>query len=344
MMKCERHTPHSTESCYFCEGQSIVEKLTFDQLFSISEPKRVLRSKTVRGPPLDVEAKKDGVYYHFNFKAFPSTTGRRHKGYIKFFKPKKQMPLEKVDCLVDCDCEDYRYRWAWTNKQRGSGKVGPNSLNQAWNKAPKITNPRGKSGLCKHLLSLRDFIYGELENFDGEGDTSERLDKVVQAVQSRPSPTVKQTAGPAKLTKVEPKKNLDKKPTDVKDTGPTKPTPKRPAVIKPVKSQSATQKTELPDEFSDQVQRRFSKVESVLRDVNISQTIKEADDVSVDPEASEALTLLREIRDNLKIIAARDDEDDEQDEAPPPDKAPAEGPAPDDLPEPGDEFAPEGTP
>lgn len=326
-MKCERHSPHHSGSCHFCGP--ITERLTFDQLFSVSEPKRVLRSKTVRGPPLDVEAKKDGVYYHFNFKAFPSTTGRRHYGYIKFFKPKRQKPLEKVECLVDCDCEDYRYRWAWTNKQRGSGKVGSNSLNQALNRAPRITNPRGKSGLCKHLLALRDFIYGEMENFDGEGDVSKRLDNVVRAVQSRKNPEVKQSRPPVKLTKVEPAKNVPSKPTDKRDDGP----------VKPVGTKSS--RSRLPDEFSDQILRRFSKVESVLRDVNISQIIQEAEDVQVDPEASEALTLLREIRDNLKLIASQGTDTPEK-ETPKPDDSPSKGPEPDELPELDDDLVPEG--
>src|ERR1044072_558027 len=30
------------------------ERMTYDQLFNISEPKRIERSKTVRGPPLEV--------------------------------------------------------------------------------------------------------------------------------------------------------------------------------------------------------------------------------------------------------------------------------------------------
>lgn len=46
------------------------------------------------------------------------------------------------------NCPDYRYRWAWSNKQRQSSVVGPQSLNQAWNKAPRKTNPSGAPGLC----------------------------------------------------------------------------------------------------------------------------------------------------------------------------------------------------
>ena len=53
------------------------ERLTFDQLFRLSEPKRVYRSFTVKGPPLEIDSYQDTVYYIFNFKANPSTTGLR---------------------------------------------------------------------------------------------------------------------------------------------------------------------------------------------------------------------------------------------------------------------------
>lgn len=128
------------------------ERLSFDKLFRISDPKRVYRSFTVKGPPLEIDSYQDTVYYIFNFKSNPSTTGLRHRGYIKFFKPvgknPQDVPLQHLDCLVDCMCPDYRYRWAWSNKQRQSSVVGPKSLNQAWNRAPKITNPTNKPGLC----------------------------------------------------------------------------------------------------------------------------------------------------------------------------------------------------
>ena len=162
---------------------SLCERLTFDKLFRMSEPKRVLRSNTVKGPPLEIDSYQDVVYYCFNFKANPSTTGLRHKGYVKFFKPAnpRAKPLQHLDCLVDCTCPDYRYRWAWTNKQRGSGVVGSNSLNQAWNKAPRRTNPAGRSGLCKHILAARSYIYGLLSSFPGdEPDTAEKLNKLTK--------------------------------------------------------------------------------------------------------------------------------------------------------------------
>jgi hypothetical protein len=171
-------------------GLSLTERLTFDRLFRISEPKRVYRSFTVRGPPLEVDSYQDVVYYIFNFKANPSTTGLRHHGYVKFFKPKnknpKNVPLQHLDCLVDCTCPDFRYRWAWANKQRQSSVVGPNSLNQAWNKAPRKTNPKGTPGLCKHILATRSLIYGLLSSFPGdEPDTAHKLDRLTKYATKR---------------------------------------------------------------------------------------------------------------------------------------------------------------
>lgn len=157
------------------------EVLSFDQLYRYSEPKRVVRSLSVKGPPLKISANEDSVYWAFNFKAFPSTTGLRHQGYIKFLKPASPRPLEQVKCVVDCDCQDYRYRWAWSNKQRGSSRVGPQSMNGAFNQAPRVTNPRNIPGLCKHLLALKDYIYGSMSTLQGEGpDDGKMLSRLVK--------------------------------------------------------------------------------------------------------------------------------------------------------------------
>ncbi len=163
--------------------------MNFDQLFAFSEPKRILRSRTVRGPALDIEAYRGEMFYFFNFKAFPSTEQRRHKGYIKFHRPgNPRTPLERVPCEVDCDCKDFRYRWAWAIKQRGSSRVGPGSLNKALNRAPRETNPSAVPGLCKHLLALRNFLYGQNAQFpaaDEEFTTSDRLERMVKAADKK---------------------------------------------------------------------------------------------------------------------------------------------------------------
>lgn len=170
-------------------ARSLVERLTFDRLMSLSDPKRITRSATVRVPPLKFDAYKDQELYYFNVKSAPSTTGLRHKGVVKVFKPKDpNTPLERCDCSVDCTCPDYKYRFAWANKQRGSSQVGPSSLNQAWNKAPRITNPTGRPGLCKHIIATRDWIYGQIRSFASDQvyePTTAKLDRLVKQAQKR---------------------------------------------------------------------------------------------------------------------------------------------------------------
>jgi hypothetical protein len=164
------------------------EKLTYDQLFRMSDPKRMLRSFHVKGPPLEIDSYQDAVYYAFNFKSTPSTTGLRHRGYVKFLRPKLggQKPLQHLNCIVDCTCPDFRYRWAWANKQRGASRVGPQSLNQALNRAPRRTNPTSKPGLCKHVLAAREYIYGLLSSFpSNEPDTADKLNKLTQFATKR---------------------------------------------------------------------------------------------------------------------------------------------------------------
>jgi hypothetical protein len=318
-----------------CSVKSLLEKLTFDQLVSVSEPKRVMRAKTVRGPPLDVEAYDDSVYYVFNFKSFPSTTGRRHKGFIKFFKPKSQKPLEKIECLVDCTCPDFKYRWAWANKQRGSSVVGPKSMNQALNRAPRITNPRSRPGLCKHVLALRDFVYGQYEEFDGKlPDASKKIDRIVKNVQNQQA----QTGKPVVINKDDQKKDEKGKPAgkqvakpDAKiapvaapKTPPPPPakTPKMTVPVNPIANKAKTgnntpdpkgKKAPKPDSGSGTafLDRRFGRVESVVTcmdSATFKEILSEVEDVEVDEEASEALEILREIRDLLRTFATEDED------------------------------------
>ncbi len=167
----------------------LAEEMTFDQLFRYSEPKRVKRSDTVRGPPLDIKGASDAIYHSFNFKSYPSTTGLRWHGYIKFKKPKfmkPNTPLQHIPCEVDCSCPDFKYRFAWADKQRGAAKIGPQSMNKCINRAPVHTNPANIPGLCKHILAARDYIYGmKAKFFAGEPDTGETLEKMVKWADKR---------------------------------------------------------------------------------------------------------------------------------------------------------------
>ena len=167
----------------------LAEMMTFDQLFRYSEPGRVKRADTVRGPPLEINGASDAVFHSFNFKSYPSTTGLRHHGYIKFKRPelgRPNTPLQRVPCEVDCECPDFKYRFAWADKQRGAARIGAQSMNKCINRAPRITNPSNIPGLCKHVLACRDFIYGmKARFFPGEPDTGETLAKLVKHANTR---------------------------------------------------------------------------------------------------------------------------------------------------------------
>jgi hypothetical protein len=175
------------------EALALLEDMTYDQLFRMSDPKRFDRSLTVKMPPMEVEQfQSAGAYvfrYYFNAKGNPSTTGLRHRGFVQFKKPKtkgrRNMPLSQLPVEVDCMCPDYRYRWAWANKQRRAGKIGPASLNQCINKAPRKTNPSGKPGLCKHILATRNYIYGLLSGLPDSMGPTDKLDKLTRQATKR---------------------------------------------------------------------------------------------------------------------------------------------------------------
>jgi len=215
--------PFDTQKFGQLLAQQLDERLSFDRLFQYSEPKRVARSHTVRGPSLQVDALRDGFSWYFNAKSQPSTTGLRQKCYIRFFKPNNpELPLEQVDCQVDCTCPDYRYRWGWSNKQRGSSTVGQQSLNKAFNRAPRITNPGNRPGLCKHLLALRDFIYGKYSTWNWTGqDTPSKLDRLIRYADNRIIRGETLAAQQANLARRKAQGELHQPETDAPDQQPT---------------------------------------------------------------------------------------------------------------------------
>ena len=161
----------------------LFEDMTYAQFLKLADPGRLQRSATVRGPPMQIYGNKNREYHVFNFKS-----------YIAFKKPahgRVKVPVEKLPVEVDCDCEDYRYRWAWANRQKGAGKIGPQSLNKCLNRAPVKTNPSGKPALCKHLLAARHHIMGLLAHFpkppkgEPDVDISWKLDQLVKKTQDR---------------------------------------------------------------------------------------------------------------------------------------------------------------
>jgi hypothetical protein len=94
-----------------------------------------------------------------------STTGQRWHGYVKLLKSEAlnnhNVEIQDVDCMVDCDCPDYRYRFAYGNTEQGASITGDSSWNKNNGHYP---NKMGKRvGLCKHLMSLVEYLGTKVE-------------------------------------------------------------------------------------------------------------------------------------------------------------------------------------
>lgn len=163
---------------------NLIEDMSYKQLYNLSEPRRKDRARTVSGPMIMIDSYQDAAYYHFNYKSAPSTTGLRHHGYVKFKRPvlNSDRHAEDISCVVDCTCPDFKFRWSWADKQRGASRVGPGSMNRAWNRAPIVTNPTARPGLCKHLLAVADYIFGHTVEFNGKKPEADSLNRTLDAM------------------------------------------------------------------------------------------------------------------------------------------------------------------
>jgi hypothetical protein len=92
----------------------------------------------------------------YNVKAYPSTEGKRHYGYIIFDNKTKDIKE------LWCSCKDYYYRLHATMVKNKLAKWTQELPEKYPKKAPMIhnrkftikTNPTGKLYLCKHLISV----------------------------------------------------------------------------------------------------------------------------------------------------------------------------------------------
>ncbi len=72
----------------------------------------------------------------------------------------------KLECMVDCDCPDYRYRYAYNNAQAGAGRIGKHSEWPYGNENNgRKWRPRSQGGvgdygvgMCKHLCALAEHL------------------------------------------------------------------------------------------------------------------------------------------------------------------------------------------
>lgn len=166
----------------------LMERMTFKQILSVSEPARIDRGKhDVRSRSIGVTSEDGQETWNFNYKSNPSTTGERHHGYIKFFKDISNTDnVENLDCIVDCDCEDFKYKWTYNNNKYGISPIGNKSYNGNNGQKPQPYNDLGV-GLCKHLVSLGKFLKTSIEAPTSDDEIPEpEIKKVVKSKRITP--------------------------------------------------------------------------------------------------------------------------------------------------------------
>ena len=149
----------------------LLERFTFSQLYNDAntESGRKDRGKHDVNPSSTlITATDDGEAWTFNYKSNPSTTEKRWHGFVQFFKEDVSQKENAMDleCMVDCDCPDYRYRYAYNNARAGVGWTGKhngwkyNNQNSGAKWKPRSQGGVGDYGvgLCKHLCSLREYL------------------------------------------------------------------------------------------------------------------------------------------------------------------------------------------
>jgi hypothetical protein len=162
------------------------EILSFKELMNFSEPKRKKRSQKMRTNSLPIRADSNNEFWNFSYKSDISHITPRlnkpnvigHKGRITFKKNTNGKSAIDTPCSVDCTCEDYRDKYAYANNDKEAGTMGSDSLNKCNGQFPNKTNPYLRPGLCKHLLSLREYLRTKLEESQ-QSSLPEKLDDIV---------------------------------------------------------------------------------------------------------------------------------------------------------------------
>jgi len=147
----------------------LTERMSFRALLAGSEHGRKERGRQdVNARPMRVTTMDGQEAWTFRYKSDPSTTGNPWHGYIQFFKEdvSEKDSAEDLDCMVDCDCPDYRYRYAYNNAQADAGRIGKapdwrfGNQNNGRKWRPRSQGGVGDYGvgLCKHLCALSEFL------------------------------------------------------------------------------------------------------------------------------------------------------------------------------------------
>ena len=95
--------------------QVLTETMSFADLLNNSDPARVDRATHVKSRSLKVTTMDGQEAWIFSYKSDPdwTTTEKRWQGYVQFLKEAvgPNDNAEDLQCMVDCNCQDYRYRW-----------------------------------------------------------------------------------------------------------------------------------------------------------------------------------------------------------------------------------------
>ena len=147
----------------------LTERMSFRDLYANSTPDRVDRSKKVQTRSLRVRSMNGDEAWTFTYKSNPSTTGHRWHGYVRFLKDdvSQAKSAADLDCMVDCDCPDYRYRWAYNNAKNDAGALGTDAWNKNNGQPPRPRELGGVGdqgpGMCKHLIALGEYLKTNIE-------------------------------------------------------------------------------------------------------------------------------------------------------------------------------------
>jgi hypothetical protein len=151
----------------------LTEAVTFASLYRGSESGRKKRGRQdVNARSMRVTTMDENEAWTFTYKSDPSTTGNRWHGYVQFMKENvsQEDDPEHLECMVDCDCPDYRYRYAYNNAQAGAGRIGKSKDWRYGNdNNGRKWRPRSQGGvgdygvgMCKHLCALGEFLKQEV--------------------------------------------------------------------------------------------------------------------------------------------------------------------------------------
>ena len=149
------------------------ERMSFADLYDDTDDERIFKSKLpgMRVRPMAISMENGNETWNFGYTSGEKSEWERyrekvgHKGRIIFFKDSVEPDdnAEDLECMVDCDCRDFKYRFAYVDAQQDASMIGPGSLNKAINAAPVKTNPEGETKLCKHLAALVRYLVTNLE-------------------------------------------------------------------------------------------------------------------------------------------------------------------------------------